>query len=361
MPVTAVGDTSQQVRFCRSADGVSIAYAVHGSGPALLLNSCWLSHIEHDWASPVWRHYLVELGRFATVVRYDERGFGMSDRQVEDLSLDRRVDDLSAVADHAGLERFSLMAMAQGGPAAIRYTVEHPERVSRLVCADTYPARFLTRTPDMLLMEQAFQAMIAAGWDRTDPTFRRVFTQLMIPGASEEQMVWLDHLHRSSVSARTAVEARRQRSTDDVVALLPRVRVPTLVLHSRGDRIVDFANGRRIAADIPHARLVALDSANHILLRDEPAWPVLLEALREFLTQGEAVIDDARPATGRLSTRELAVLQLASRGRDNRQIAAELVLSVRTVERHLHNIYTKLDLHGSNARSAAVARLLRRS
>lgn len=362
MLAPAVDDTSsQQVRFARSSDGVCIAYAVHGHGPPLLLSSCWLSHLEHDWSSPIWRHYLVELGRIATVVRYDERGFGMSDRDVGDLSFERRVDDLAAVVEHAGLDRFTLMAMAQGGPPAIRWTVDHPDRVERLVCADTYPTRFVIATRDSQLLEEAFQAMIAAGWDRREPTFRRVFTQMMIPGATEQQMVWLDRLLQLSTSARTAYAARRARSSDDVLDLLPLVRVPTLVLHSRGDRIVDFAAGRRLAADIPGAQLVTLESDNHILLEDEPGWAVMRAALRDFLHPRSAPDDPPDPEDWPLSLREDAILDLVARGRDNHAIADELVLSVRTVERHLHNIYVKLDVRGPAARSAAVAAALRRS
>lgn len=361
------GSASQQVRFARSADGVTIAYAVHGSGPPLVLNSCWLSHLEFDWSSPVWRHWMVELGRVATVVRYDERGFGMSDRDVTDFALDRRVDDLVAVVEHAGLERFALLAMAQGGPVAIRYAVEHPERVTRLICAETFPARFLPRSEDNELLEQAFQAMIAAGWDRREPTFRRVFTQMMIPGASEEQMVWLDRLHQTSASARTAVEARRQRSTDDVLDLLPQVAVPTLVVHGRGDRMIRFENGRRLAAEIPGARFVPLESRNHILLQDEPAWPVFLREVAAFLAEDQddgappgpgTAEDEGAHALGSLSDREAEVLRLVARGLDNHEIAGELVLSVRTVERHLQNVYLKLGVSGPNARTAAVARLL---
>lgn len=353
------GAASQQVRFARSADGVTIAYAVHGSGPPLVLNSCWLSHLEFDWSSPVWRHYLAELGRVATVVRYDERGFGMSERDVTDFGLDRRVDDLAAVVEHAGLERFALMAMAQGGPVALRYVVEHPGRVTRLVCADTFAARFLPRSEDNEALEQAFQSMIAAGWDRSDPTFRRVFTQMMIPGASEEQMVWLDRLHQTSASARTAVEARRQRSSDDVLGLLPRISVPTLVAHGQEDRMIRFENGRRLAADIPGARLLPLDTGNHILLEDEPAWPVFLREVTAFLAPDRA---QASPAgdCGTLSAREREVLGLAAQGLDNQGIAGHLVLSVRTVERHLQNVYLKLGVGGPNARTAAVTRWLSR-
>ena len=174
----------QQVRFCRSADGTAIAYAVHGSGPPLVLDSCWLSHLEFDWVSPVWRHYLVELGRIRTVIRFDERGHGLSDREVEDFGLERRIEDLMAVVESAGVDRFALMAMAQGGPVSLHYVARHPERVTHLVCASTYADATHLMTEDDRELEVAYEALIRVGWDRTDPLFRRVFTAMMIPRAT---------------------------------------------------------------------------------------------------------------------------------------------------------------------------------
>lgn len=359
MRSVAALQASQRVRFCHSADGTRIAYAVHGEGPPLLLDACWLSHLEYDWQSPVWRHYLVELGRVATVVRFDERGHGLSDRDVADFTLERRIEDLEAVADHAGLDPFALMAMAQGGPVALHYTYRHPERVTRLVCASTYAASSQHVTEDDRALEEAFQAMIRAGWDRKDPLFRRVFTSMMIPDATEEQMAWLDELHQRSASARTAYESRVERGQADATGVLTDLSVPTLVIHSRHERMNDFEHGRSLAAAITDARLVSLDSRNHILLADEPAWPVFVREVTTFL--GE----DSPPAPGgprrdvtSLSERELDVLRLVAQGRDNSTIAADLTLSVRTVERHLQRIYAKLGLSGPSARAGAVATLL---
>lgn len=354
------------MRFARSADGVTIAYAVHGAGPPLVLNSCWLSHLEFDWSNPVWRHYLLELGRVATVVRFDERGHGLSDRDVTDFSFDRRLEDLEAVVEHAGLDRFALMATAQGGPVSIRYVVEHPGRVTRLVCASAYAGPAQHVTEDDLLLEEAFQSMIRAGWDRKDPVFRRVFTQMMIPAATEEQMVWMDDLQRRAASARTVPESRRQRALADAAALLPLVDIPTLVVHSRDERMNNFAHGRQLAAGIPGARLVALESRNHILLEDEPAWRVFLREVTAFLAQdresdGRAEVGQGRSPAEFLSAREREVLELAAQGLDNHEIAGRLVLSVRTVERHLQNVYLKLGLSGPNTRTAAVTRWLART
>ena len=164
---TGGADAVQDIRFARSADGVGIAYAVHGSGPPLLIDACWLSHLQFDWQSPVWRHYLVELGRIATVIRYDERGHGLSDRGVTDHSLEARVADLEAVADDAGFERFALLAMAQGGPVAIEYAARHPERLTRLVFYGSYAGAQAAATPEEL---ELLRGVRGADQGRLGPT-----------------------------------------------------------------------------------------------------------------------------------------------------------------------------------------------
>jgi pimeloyl-ACP methyl ester carboxylesterase/DNA-binding CsgD family transcriptional regulator len=358
MAVTSRSHVPQQVRFCRAPDGVRIAYAVHGDGPPLLISTCWLSHLQFDWESPVWRHFLTDIGRFATVIRFDERGHGLSDWDVTDHCLGARIGDLEAVADAAGFDRFALMAMAQGGPVAISYAARHPERVSRLLFYGSYSCASRNLSADDLELEDAFGQMIKVGWARPDSTFRRVFTSLMIPSASEEQMRWLDDLQRVAVSASTAYIARQQRFAADADALLPQLDLPTLILHSIGDRMNSFEYGRHLASSIQNARLVALESDNHIVLEDEPAWPVFVEEVRHFLEPDR----DCAASTGRieqlLSSRELEVLRLAAAGRDNEAIARQLHLSMRTVERHLQNVYGKLGLQGRSARVAATARLL---
>ena len=351
----------QNIRFARSADGVGIAYAVHGSGPPLLIDACWLSHLQFDWQSPVWRHYLEGLGAIATVIRYDERGHGLSDRDVRDHGLQARVADLEAVADDAGFERFALLAMAQGGPVALEYAARHPERLTRLIFYGSYAGAQAAATPEELDMYAAFEALIKVGWARPTSEFRRVFSSMMIPGGTEEQMRWLDDLQRVSVDAATAIDARAQRQVIDSSHRMREIDLPTLVIHSRGDQMNDFHHARELAAGIRGARLVALDSSNHIVLEDEPAWSHLLSEVTEFIAPDRPVIpaDTAGvDPSAVLSPRELDILRLAAAGHDNDRIAAELVLSVRTVERHLQNAYAKLGLQGRTARTAAVARLL---
>jgi pimeloyl-ACP methyl ester carboxylesterase/DNA-binding CsgD family transcriptional regulator len=356
----AGADAVQDIRFARAPDGVGIAYAVHGSGPPLLVDACWLSHLQFDWQSPVWRHWLVELGRIATVIRFDERGHGLSDRGVTDHSLEARLGDLEAVADDAGLERFSLLAMAQGGPVAIEYAARHPERLTRLAFYGSYAGALAAASTEELELDAAFQSLIKVGWDRPTPEFRRVFTHLMIPGGTEEQMRWIDDLQRMAVDADTAMLARAQRGAVDSSGRLAGLDLPTLVLHSRGDQMNPFAHSRHLASHIRGARLVALESVNHIVLEDEPAWPVFLREISAFLAP-DRTAEPAVPLedlSDTLSPRELHILRLVAEGRDNDAIADELVLSVRTVERHLQNAYAKLGLQGRTARTAAVARLL---
>ena len=363
MPTGGIAPPPQHLRFCRSADGTRIAYARHGSGPPLVIATCWLSHLQYDWESPVWRHFLDDLGKIATVVRYDERGYGLSDWDVTDFSLEARVADLEAVIEDSGLDRVALMAMAQGGPPSIVYAVRNPGRISRLLFYNSYAAWMRDPTPEDLALSETFQQLIEVGWARPESEFRRVFTSLMIPGATEEQMRWLDELTRVASSAQNAGAARRARTTDDVVRLLPQINAPTLVLHSRQDRMNDFDDGVLLASTIAGARLVVLETSNHILLGEEPAWHVFVDEVAAFMAEdrGPATSASGGAAAALLSARELDVLRLAAQGHDNAAIAESLTLSVRTVERHLQNAYLKLGVQGKSARAAAVARLMARA
>jgi pimeloyl-ACP methyl ester carboxylesterase/DNA-binding CsgD family transcriptional regulator len=349
------------IRFCRSGDGVRLAYAVHGSGPPLVVVSCWLSHLQYDWQSPVWRHFLEDLGAIATVYRYDERGFGMSDWNVHDFSIESRLGDLEAVIESAGLERFAMLGMSGGSAVALAYSARHPERVSRLVLYGTVCGVPVERSVEGWAEEETYRSMIRVGWAKEDPGFRRVFTNQFIPDATEDQMRWFDELQRMSTSPANAVASRIARQAVDIAAELPSITAPTVVLQARGDRATTFDNAVSVSALIPGARLIPLESRNHILLADEPAWTTFMREVTAFL-EPDARMYRSRLRNGpieRLSARELEVLSLAADGRTNDEIATALTLSARTVERHLSNAYAKLGVESKAARTAAVAAYLR--
>jgi pimeloyl-ACP methyl ester carboxylesterase/DNA-binding CsgD family transcriptional regulator len=350
----------QEVRFCRGHDGVRLAYAVHGSGPPLVVVSCWLSHLQHDWQSPVWRHFLDQLGDIATVIRYDERGFGMSDWNVEDFSIEARVSDLEAVLDAAGLDKFAMLGMSGGSAVAMAYAAAHPERVSRLILYGTVCGEPVMLSPDQRAEEETYRSMIRVGWAKEDADFRRVFTKRFIPDATEEQLRWFDDLQRMSTSPANAVASRIARQQIDIHDDLPRITAPTIVLQAIGDRSTTFDNAVTVSSRIPGARLVTLESRNHILLADEPAWGVFINEVSAFLgPERRTHTERTDHPSEQLSPREREVLRLAAEGRTNDEIAAALTVSVRTVERHLSNTYAKLGLGGRVARAAAVAAFLR--
>jgi pimeloyl-ACP methyl ester carboxylesterase/DNA-binding CsgD family transcriptional regulator len=353
---------AQDIRFLRAADGVRLAYAVHGSGPPLVNVACWLSHLQFDWDSPVWRHLLEDLGSFSTLVRYDERGSGLSDWHIDDYSLDARVKDLEAVVDHLGLGRVGLLGMSQGGPVAIAYAARHPDRVSHLVLLGTQDRGPLTArlSAERMVEFETLLNLIRIGWARENPVFRRVFTNLFIPAATEEQVRWFDDLQRMSTSTENATRMWVERAQVNVAPLLPQVRVPTLVFHAIDDQAIGFGAGRRVARGIPNARFIPLESDNHILLRDEPAWGRFVDEVRDFLAHDGRRVNGGLldPVRAGLSARELEVLRLAAEGRTNFEIGDAMTLSVRTVERHLSNAYDKLGVSGKAARAAAVARVV---
>jgi pimeloyl-ACP methyl ester carboxylesterase len=264
----------QTIRFCRSDDGVQVAYAQHGQGPPLVVATCWLSHLEYDLQSPVWRHFVEDLGRFSTTIRYDERGFGLSDWKVPDFSFESRVRDLEAVVDAAGLERFALLGMSQGGPVAVAYAHRHPERVTRLVLHGSYVAT-VDSTPESRQLDDMFIQMIEVGWARPEGRFRRVFTDMLMPGATPEQMSWVDALMRISTSTENAVAFKRARQDVDVTDLLPGLDLPTLVLHARGDQMNLFEEGVYLGQEHLPRRLVGHQNVVVGLQRDQSRAPDL--------------------------------------------------------------------------------------
>ena len=293
-------------------------------------------------------------------MRYDERGFGMSDWNVDDFSIEARVEDLEAILAAAGLERFALLGMSGGSAVAMAYAIAHPDRVTRMILYGTSCGEPVTWTPEEWAEEETFRSMIRVGWAKEDPDFRRVFTKRFIPDATEQQMRWFDDLQRMSTSPANALASRIARQQVDIHEELHRITAPTLVLQATGDRMASFDNAVTVSSRIPGARLVTLDSRNHILLADEPAWRVFIDEVSAFLEPERRAHSERVPerSAEKLSSRERDILRLAADGRTNDEIAVTLTLSVRTVERHLSNVYAKLGLSGRAARAAAVAAYL---
>jgi pimeloyl-ACP methyl ester carboxylesterase/DNA-binding CsgD family transcriptional regulator len=344
---------SQQIRFCTSADGVRIAYASSGSGPPLVKVGTWMTHVELDWESSVWRPMLRELSRDHTFIRYDARGCGLSDREVEDISVEAWVRDLEAVADAAGIARFPLLGYSQGGAIAIAYAARHPERVSHLVLHGAFARGRLARAPSPQEREDAETMIKLAeiGWGKDDPAYRQFFTTQFIPDSTLEQQRWWNELQRATISPANAARFMRATSLIDVTGLAPRVSCPTLVMHSKSEMRIPLEEGRLIAALIPGARFVPLESRNHVLLEHEPAWERWLEAVRDFLP---AATPGGAPFSA-LTPREAELVELIAQGLDNAQIAARLDLSDKTVRNHITSIFAKLGVD-NRARAIVLAR-----
>jgi len=347
----------QQIRFCATHDGGRIAVASVGKGPPLLRAGHWLSHVEHDAHSPVWMHWLRELSRGHTYLRYDQRGCGLSDGAPASLSLEGWSTDLEAVANALGLSRFALFGMSQGGAIAIAYAARHPERVSHLVLLGTPVRGMLHRDGTAEQQEEAEMLLSLAriGWGRDNPAFRQVFTTLFMPDGTPEQHRSLNGLVRVSTSPENAVAIHEALYQLDITALAKAVRVPTLVLHAHGDAIIPFEEGRQLATLIRSARFVPLNSRNHILLETEPAWTQFLTEVRAFLGDDADAAAVSEPLSGalRLTRSEFQVLGLLARGHQNAAIAAKLGKSEKTVRNQVSSILSKL---GTHTRAEAVAR-----
>jgi pimeloyl-ACP methyl ester carboxylesterase/DNA-binding SARP family transcriptional activator len=283
-PVKSPSGLQQKVHFCMTSDNVRIAYALAGQGLPLVKAANWLNHLEYDWQSPIWSDLLHALAAERQLIRYDERGNGLSDWNVDDISFEAFVQDLASVVDTTGLQRFALLGISQGCAVSIAYAVRHPERVSHLVLYGGY-ARGRRKRGSTAEIEtsNATLTLMRLGWGQDNPAFRHIFTSLFIPDGTAEQMKWFDDLQRVTTSAENAVRIRQTMNDIDVTDLLERVSVPTLVMHCNGDAVVPFEEGRLMASRIPGARFVALESPNHLILPGEPALGRFIDAIRHFL------------------------------------------------------------------------------
>jgi pimeloyl-ACP methyl ester carboxylesterase/DNA-binding CsgD family transcriptional regulator len=339
--------SSQRIRYLRTPDGVRLAWAEAGSGPPLVKAANWLTHLEYEWESPIWSHWMRFLSGHFRFIRYDERGCGMTDWRVPDLSAERQYSDLDQVIAAADLrEPFTMLGMSQGGANCLRYAVRHPERVAGLILCGAYAQGWAHRgDPDHAHEYESIAALMRAGWGRNNPVFRQVFTSRFVPDATEEQLEWFNNLCLKTATGENAASLFVSRSQIDVLDLLPQVRVPTLVLHAREDGAVPLSQGHLLAAHIPNAEFVELDSRNHILLEHEPAWQRFCDAVLTFCGMGRVGArpdGEEDPAFAALSAREREVLDLISEGLSNAEIAGRLSISDKTVRNHISKLFDKL-------------------
>lgn len=282
--VSGEGAADQIVRYCQSSDGTRVAFAVTGRGYPLVRAGHWLTHLEYDWHSPIWRPLLDRLSRDFEVVRHDQRGNGLSDWTIDAFSLERLVDDLAAVVDAAGLDRFALYGTSQGAPIAIAYAVSHPERVSHLILHGGYEKGRLVRSSASERAEgEAILTLIRHGWGKPGSAFLTMFASMFLPDGTKEEIDALAELQRMTTSPENAAIIREAVDRFDVSALLSRVTAPTLVLHARNDAVHPLDQGRRLAAGIPGARFVMLESGDHVILSHEPAWDTMLDHITQFV------------------------------------------------------------------------------
>ena len=271
---------NQEVHFCTAPDGVHIAYALAGQGPPLVKAANWLNHLEYDWQSPIWSHLLHELAARYQLIRYDERGNGLSDWDVQDISFEAFVRDLESVVEATKLKRFALLGISQGCAVSIVYAIRHPERVSHLVLYGGFARGRTRRDPEHA---KTLLSIVEQGWGKENPAFRQFFTSLFFPDGTPEQMQWFNDLQQMTTSTENALRIMRATGELDISDLLSQVKVPTLVLHCRNDAAVVFDEGRRLAAGIPGAKFVALESRNHLVLESEPAWEKFSSEMTSFL------------------------------------------------------------------------------
>lgn len=274
----------QQIRFCRTDDGVSLAWSETGEGRPVLKLSNWLNHLEFEWDHPMWKHWIDALSDRRRLIRYDQRGNGMSDRNVGEPTVDRMVEDARSVADAAGLDRMDLFAISQGSLFAVAFAVRYPERVRKLCIVNGFATGWkLLPSPAKVAEWEAMLTLVRTGWGKDNPAFRQMFTAQFFPDITPQQAAAWNQLQRVSASARSAEQTLRMLGDADVTDLLPQVRVPTLIIHSRGDQVIPFEAGRLLAGAIPGAQFHAVESDNHLTLGDEPAWPRVRKAIVDFL------------------------------------------------------------------------------
>ena len=337
---------NQTIRFCTTADDTQLAYAVSGEGSSLVMSATWLTHLEHQWRSLAWRPWLDAFTSEHSVLRYDSRGCGLSDRSIKDLSFETWVRDFECVIEAADFRRFALVATCWGGPIAIEYAVRHPERVSHLVLYGTYARGRLRRTerPGEIEKARVLLELTRLGWAQEDHAFLQVWASKFQPGGTLEHLRSWCEQQRAATSADTAVRLLQIDMNVDVRETARKIACPVLMVHPERDAVVPIEEGRLLASLIPDCRFVQLDTDNHMPLADEPAWSQLVDEVRRFLAEpacSHATRRNTLPLS-ELTPRERSVLEGIAKGLDNSELAASLQISEKTVRNHITRVFDKI-------------------
>ena len=275
---------TQNIKFTRSSHGARIAFSKSGNGPPLVRVAHWLSRLELDWQSPVWRPLIETLDGKNTLYRYDQRGTGLSSRDLEGADIDAFADDLKAVADANNLDRFPVFAASQAVPVAIRFAQRYPERVSGLVLYGGYvKGRALREAAPGDIDEETVLGLIRAGWGKADSPFVNAFSTLFMPDATPAQLASFVKMQTETISPENAARLRQIIDRFDVSEILASIRTPTLVMHAISDAMQPVQQGRILASEIEGARYVTLESRNHVPLPQEETWTTMMHEVRLFL------------------------------------------------------------------------------
>jgi pimeloyl-ACP methyl ester carboxylesterase/DNA-binding CsgD family transcriptional regulator len=367
------------IHFCKTSDGVTIAYASGGNGHPLIKTPTWLNHVELDMRSSVWEPWIRQFTQRFQLTRYDARSCGLSDREVAPPSFATHRLDLEAVVKASGLRRFALFGGSQGGAIAIDYAARNPDRVSHLILYGAYLRGALKRTSSPQDIEQAhlLLKLVQLGWGQENSAFRQVFATQFMPDGTFDQLRAFDEIQRQTASPDAAARLVQSFYEIDVSEQAAQVVCPTLVMHSRDDARIPFDEGRQVASAIKGAEFVPLESRNHILLEQHKAWIAFWDEISEFMRRHQETSTEFKPGGGEstssphpkilrsdarvkedladLTARELEVLDLIARGMDNDQIAARLAVSAKTVRNHITSVFAKLEIY-TRAKAVAVAR-----
>jgi pimeloyl-ACP methyl ester carboxylesterase/DNA-binding CsgD family transcriptional regulator len=344
----------QRIAFARSKDKTTIAYALSGEGPPLVRAGTWLTHVHHDWESPIIGHWMRFMSERHTLVRYDPRGCGLSQTEVGTFTFDDWVADLEAVVDRLELQSFPLFGMSQGAAVAAEYAIRHPQRVTHLTLYAPLVTGWRGRTSSASQQWQSMEQLVLAGWGEENMAFPSMFAHLFLPQSPPAARQWYAELQRKMATKEVASRFMSVLAELSMFKRLKQVRVPTLVIQIARDQVVDPRTAAGIAGEIPGSQFVSIDSSNHILLEHEPGWQEFKNVFARHVPGANAPARRdaaARERIGQLSNREQKILQEIAKGLNNRAIAEGLFISEKTVRNHITSIFDKL---GVSSRPQAI-------